>query len=111
MITPRSMRTMRLDSRNTHSVWRGSRRWPSVMEIANGDASTSLILTTLPSTLEIIFWVTTKISPASIGVPWAWAASIIGPARLSPSLNSGIPSIPITRTSGGIASHLVQSEG
>ena len=47
-------------------------------------------LTTLPSTLEMTFWVTTRMSPSSMGVPWVAAASIIRPARSSPGPSSGI---------------------
>ncbi len=98
--TPRSMRTIRLASRRTTSIWRASRSHVVAHSIACGDGSTVRRSTTAPSALDTTFWVTTRTSPGRAGsAPGvASSASPIIPSRSSPSWISGRPASAITST-------------
>ena len=96
MITPRSIRTMRLDSRRTTSTKRGSLPQVSANSRARPEGTTSVSRTTRPSAFDTTFCATTRTSPVTRPLPSRSAASEMRRARSFPSAISGIPGSPTT---------------
>src|SRR5262245_20616475 len=94
MITPRSIRTIRRDSRRTISMIRASLPCAAAHRSASADGITSSSATTAPSAFETIFCATTKTSPRSIvRADFSTAPAIFAP-RSSPRTISGRPATP-----------------
>jgi hypothetical protein len=90
-ITPRSIRTMPLDSRKTSSIRRGSLWYFAAHSWARSEGSTESRRTILPSALDTIFCATTKTSPCLRTSLCRLAASTRRGARSSPGATSGSP--------------------
>ena len=94
------MRTTRADSRRITSTSRGSFLSVVPTSSANAEGWTSASRTIRPSALETTFWLTTRTSPVSSGVPWAAAAANSSAATSSPARTSGRPRTPSTSSRG-----------
>src|SRR5713226_456760 len=92
--TPRSIRTIRFDSRNTTSTTRGSLSKAAAQSRARGDGSIESRFTARPSAFEMIFCATTKTSRSTTSILASRRAAAISAATSSPPVTSGIPDTP-----------------
>src|SRR5436190_386584 len=88
MMMPRSMRTIRLDSRRTTSTTAGSFPYRAAQSRARGDGATSASGTTAPSAFDTNFCATTNTSPSSIAIADSPTAAAIDPPRSIPAVAS-----------------------
>jgi len=91
IITPRSIRTMPLDSLRTTSISLGSLWYSAAHRSARSEGLIESRRTVLPSALDTIFWATTTTSPLVGTSRWRWAASTSSCDRSSPTRTSGSP--------------------
>ena len=91
IITPRSIRTILLDSLKTTSISLGSFWYSAAHRSARSEGLIESRRTVLPSALDTIFWATTTTSPLLGTNRWRWAASTSNRDRSSPGTTSGSP--------------------